>query len=102
MEIVIYGKSNKSCKGCEATKFRLDGKLAAPYTFYNIDESDPDYSGYQHRDKCLSYGYMSAPVVVIRDNAGNDLEHWSGFNPFALDRWAKKVKAETETGVINE
>lgn len=35
-----------------------------------------------------SFGFMQAPVVVVRDLAGNIIDKWSGFNPAKIAEYS--------------
>lgn len=73
MAVVLFTKPG--CQPCKATKRVLDSKGIA---FEEFDISvDPEA-----RDKVISMGFKSAPVVVTEDDA------WSGFNPKKLSEIA--------------
>ena len=69
--ITIYGLHD--CAQCNSTKTYLD-KQTVPYEYVNLGEN---------RDaKKLVYkkGVKKLPLVVIRDQNGNEVDFWSGFN----------------------
>lgn len=69
MGVVLFTKPG--CQPCKATKRVLDAKGIA---FQEFDISVDT----EARDKVISMGFKSAPVVVTEDDA------WSGFNPGKL------------------
>ena len=79
MDITVYSK--QSCQQCAATERKLDA-FAVQYTAVNIAE----YPGAERLVKRL--GHQQAPVVVVRDDNGDIIDHWSGFRP---DRIKKAV-----------
>ena len=79
MSITVYSKPR--CQQCTATKRKLDA-FAVLYTAVDVtrDIAAMDY--------IRGLGYQQAPVVVVRDNSGGVIDHWSGFRP---DRIKKAV-----------
>lgn len=79
MTIEVYGKP--VCPQCTATGRKLTKlELEYEYTDVSVDAAALEFT--------KDLGYMSAPVVVTRDEDGNILDHWSGFNPGKLDSLA--------------
>lgn len=70
MSITVYSKP--SCQPCLATYRALD-KAALPYQSIDVSEN-PEALAY-----AASLGHQQSPVVVIRDDAGEVTDHWSGF-----------------------
>lgn len=72
--IVIYS-TGSSCIKCTLTK-RLFVAQGIPFTEVNIRDNSAA------RDYVVDeLGYTEAPVVVVSDE-----DHWSGFQPWQLDR----------------
>lgn len=86
MKIVVYSKNK--CYGCDKTKERLSRKLNCPFEERNIETNS------EWEAECKAFGFLSAPVVVVYSEEGNELVKWSGFDPYNLDQWAKKVKGQ--------
>ncbi|TSD94916.1 hypothetical protein FOS14_19535 [Skermania sp. ID1734] len=72
--ITVYSKPN--CYQCKATVKQLD-KLGLPYTVVDVSQ---DGAGREHLSEL---GYLQVPVVETADG-----QHWSGFRPDALRRFA--------------
>lgn len=69
--ITVYSKP--SCVQCTATYRRLDD-LGVRYEIADaLDAEGQQVAG------IAELGHLSAPVVVVRDDAGEILAHWSGF-----------------------
>jgi len=81
--ITVYSKP--ACVQCNATYRALD-KLGAPYTVIDISE-DPDA-----RDFAMSFGHLSAPVVVVDGIDGVD--NWGGYRPDRIKAVAELIAAE--------
>lgn len=63
-----------SCTNCVATYRALDSKKIN----YNLTDMS------EHPDRLAQakeLGYLQAPIVLIHDDEGNIVEHWSGFRP---------------------
>lgn len=82
LSITVYTKP--ACVQCTATERRLGS------TPYAIEEAQSPEAAALIAD----LGHMRAPVIVIRKD-GEVVEHWSGFNPDAIDRWSRAV-----TGIL--
>lgn len=67
MTITVYTKP--ACGPCIATKRALESK-EIPFN----EASGPDNVEMLHE-----LGYMESPVVIVRDDAGEILDHWSKF-----------------------
>lgn len=80
MKIEVYSKP--ACVQCNQTKKTLD-RLGASYTVTDVTE---DANAYDFVTKTL--GYMAAPIVVIRDAAGEIVNSWAGFQPEKLNSLA--------------
>ncbi|KJL22902.1 Glutaredoxin-like protein NrdH [Microbacterium oxydans] len=81
--ITVYSKPG--CVQCTATERWLGS------TPHEVADVTADSSA---AAEVAALGYRSAPVVVVRKN-GEVVEHWSGFNPDAIDRWSRAL-----TGVL--
>lgn len=77
--------SKPACVQCTATKRKLDTEEVG----YDSDDiySDSNFALVQE------LGYMSAPVVLVRDAEGNLVDHWAGFNPAKISELASVAKA---------
>ncbi|MEZ3155931.1 glutaredoxin domain-containing protein [Microbacterium sp. BWR-S6Y] len=84
MSIITYSKP--SCVQCSATE-RYLGRT--PHSVIDLTEDAEAFATVR------ALGYLSAPVVIVRDDAGQVLAHWSGFNPDALDRWMHAATRST-------
>ena len=82
LSITVYTKP--ACVQCAATERRLG---STPYAIE--DAQSPEAAAL-----IAELGHMRAPVVVVRKN-DEVVEHWSGFNPDRIERWARAV-----TGVL--
>ncbi|MEH0110593.1 glutaredoxin domain-containing protein [Tersicoccus sp. MR15.9] len=76
--------SQPSCVQCTATYRALD-KKGLPY-----ESIDMTVDAEAHA-LAKSFGYMQAPVVVVRDEAGTVLEHWSGMRPDKISAYAQSL-----------
>ncbi len=72
MSITVYEKS--PCPACTQTKKTLDRSGIE----YNKKDILSDDEAFTFVTKTL--GYSSAPIVVVRDEEGTIINHWSGFN----------------------
>lgn len=66
--------SKPACMQCDATHMTLEDM--------NIEFTEKDMS--KDADALAlakSLGFMSAPVVIVRDAAGNIIDKWSNFRP---------------------
>ena len=68
--ITVYTKP--ACVQCNATKKQLD-KIGADYQTVDITQQ-PDAL-----DLVKGLGYHAAPVVIVTDDTGAMLDHWSGY-----------------------
>lgn len=73
--------SREACVQCTASKRTLDN-LHASYVTIDL-EAEPDA-----RALARKLGYLQAPVVVVRNDEGAILDHWSGFRPEKLSQHA--------------
>jgi glutaredoxin-like protein NrdH len=71
LDITVYEKP--ACPACAQTKRNLK-RNNIPYTGTDITVDDQAY-GYIFND----LGYRQAPVIVVRDEDGNVINHWSGY-----------------------
>jgi len=71
MNITVYTLPN--CVQCNQTKKLLD-KLELKYEVVDASTSE---EGYRYITETL--GYKQAPVVVVTNDKGQTIEHWSGF-----------------------
>ena len=75
MTIEVYGKP--VCPQCAATGMQLR-RLELDYEYIDVS-TNADALEYTK-----SLGYLQAPVVVTRNEAGEVLDHWSGYQPDRL------------------
>ena len=77
MTIELLSKPN--CVQCTATKKAFD-KNETAYTVTDVTQDEAALA------LAKGLGYLSAPVVVVRDAAGDIINHFAGFQP-------EKIKA---------
>lgn len=80
MTVELYSKP--ACVQCTQSKKTLE-KLGVEFVESNVVS---DEAAYDFVTKTL--GYSAAPVLVVKDNDGNVIEHWSGFEPEKLNKLA--------------
>lgn len=80
MTVELYSKP--ACVQCTQSKKTLE-KLGVEFVESNVVS---DEAAYEFVTKTL--GYSAAPVLVVKDNDGNVIEHWSGFEPEKLNKLA--------------
>lgn len=68
----MYGKPR--CVQCDFTERELK-KNGVDYEKFDV-VADPDALDY-----VKSLGYLQAPVVVVLNESGAQVDHWSGFQP---------------------
>lgn len=75
--------SKPACGQCVATKLDLDKKGLAfvPDNIYN------------RMDTVAELGYMSAPVVLVQDEDGKLVDHWSGYRADKIAELAGRLDA---------
>ena len=77
MTITVYSKPD--CVQCDRTKFLMDRE--------GIERTTIDVT---QDAESLAYikglGYLSAPVVVIKDDNGEVTNHWYGFRPDLINQ----------------
>lgn len=69
MNIAVYTKDD--CQPCRATK----------HAMYRAGLIYTEYRAAEHMDELAPLGHTSAPVVVVTDDTGAMVDHWSGFRP---------------------
>lgn len=77
MTIELYSKP--MCVQCNQSKKTLD-KLGLSYTTADVTE---DATAYEFVTAQL--GYKAAPVLVIKNEAGEVVNSWSGFQPEKIE-----------------
>lgn len=82
MTITVYSKP--ACVQCTATYRQFD-KKGAEYSTVDISVDQTS------RDIVMSLGHMQAPVVVVTDEAGSIVDHWSGFRPDKINAHAAQL-----------
>lgn len=73
--------SKPACMQCEATHMTLDD-MKVEFTSKDMSK-DADALAL-----AKSFGFMQAPVVVVRDAAGAIVDKWSGFRPEKIAEYA--------------
>lgn len=81
LSITVYSKPR--CPQCTATQRKLNA-LGAPHESVDVSE-DPEALSFTQ-----SLGYSQAPVVVVKDDKGTIVRHWSGFRPDLIKKEAAK------------
>ena len=76
--ITVYTKP--ACVQCKFT-FKVLDENEADYTPLDVSTDD------EAMETVKGLGYLAAPVVVITDAAGNQLDHWSGFQPDRIRKY---------------
>ena len=80
MQVVVYGRSDRTCMACRATKRALK-RHGVVYEFHNVD-TDPDAEAYAR-----ALGVLELPVVTWND--GDETGgFWSGYRPDEIKRLA--------------
>lgn len=79
MRVTVYGKAD--CQGCRLTGMKLRQKLI-PFEYLDAD-LDPEV-----RARAASYGYLSAPVVVVDLGEGAEWS-WGGYRPSEIEKLYK-------------
>ncbi|WP_258371078.1 glutaredoxin family protein [Curtobacterium sp. MCBD17_021] len=72
----VYTKPN--CQACDATKRWLNNR--------DIPFEVDDITTEANLAAAKALGHQQAPVVVVSNGTPGDEQHWSGFNPFELDK----------------
>lgn len=73
--------SKPACMQCDATYMTLDDS--------NVEFTSTDMTKNPAAlALAKSFGFMQAPVVVVRDVEGNIVDKWSGFNPAKIAQYA--------------
>lgn len=83
MTITILSKP--SCVQCNATYRKFDA-VDLEYVIEDIYDEE-------NLATVQTLKYMAAPVVLLRDEEGAILDHWSGFNPTKITEVASRLKA---------
>lgn len=78
-KITVYSKPD--CVQCDWTYKILD-KADAEYGSLDITEDE------DAMQVVKGLNYLAAPVVVIRDDAGEMVDHWKGFQPDKIKQYA--------------
>lgn len=81
MTIELYSKP--MCVQCNQSKKTLD-KLGLNYVVADVTEDEKAYEFVTQE-----LGYSAAPVLVIKNDSGDVVSSWSGFQPEKLEALAK-------------
>ena len=73
--------SKPACIACEATHMTLDD-LKVEFTSTDMTQNPEALA------LAKSFGFMQAPVVVVRDAAGAIIDKWAGFRPEKIAQYA--------------
>lgn len=73
--------SLENCVQCKATTRALD-KTSTEYKKTNMSQD------LEAHKLATSLGYRQAPVVLIRDDDGEIVDHWSGFDADKINKYA--------------
>ena len=83
MTITVHG--NPSCVQCRATERHVDSK-GIEIEYVDLSE-DLDTLA-----KLKSRGLAQAPVVIVLDDDGVEIDHWTEYNPDKLNEHGAKQK----------
>lgn len=83
MMITLFGLPTSTCQACKFTEKRME-YYGLEATKVRVDEDE----GAMERIQAL--GHSQAPVVIVEEG-GNVIDHWSGFQESKLESWAKKL-----------
>lgn len=72
--------SKPSCVQCNATVRALD-KKGAEYAKTDMSQK------VEALELARSLGHQQAPVILIRNEDGKIIEHWSGFDPEKIEKY---------------
>lgn len=87
MSVTVYVTNR--CQKCKRTKEIFDSK-GLDYDVVNIENDD------EARDYVtLELGAICAPVVVVKDDGGNVIDHWSDFRAEKAMKLAKTAAAQS-------
>lgn len=81
--MTVIVNSKPACVQCDATYRALDRK-GIEYTVVDITQDDVAL------ERVRALGYLQAPVVLVFDDAGALVEHWSGFRDARIEALAAK------------
>lgn len=80
MKAIVYSKP--VCQACRATKRKL--------TAENINFDDRNIESYPNiKDMLLRTNQLEMPYVVIVDDDGQELDHWSGLRMTLIEKWGR-------------
>lgn len=80
MTITVH--TTPACPQCITTKRSLD-RRQAQYVTVDLATNETARAYVMNE-----LGHKAAPVVVIQDEDGNVMDHWSGFRPDLLAKYA--------------
>lgn len=72
--------SKPACVQCNATVRALD-KKGVEYTKTDMSQE------VEALDLARSLGHQQAPVILIKDEDGTIVRHWSGFDPENIEKY---------------
>lgn len=86
LTITVYSRPPELCRACWATERRLNARKVS-YTKVLVDEDD------SAKEFVATMGYTQAPVVVVTDERGAVVDHWSGFSEKKIESLLKQAVA---------
>ena len=81
MQITVHSKT--TCVQCRATERHVDSK-GIEVNHVNLEENLDTLKALTDR------GLAQAPVVLVFDENGAEIDHWTGYRPDKLDEYAAK------------
>lgn len=84
MTITVYGLPPEQCRDCWATELRMRAR-GIQATKVRLDENPEAMKDIE------ALGYRRAPVVVVTDEDGEVVDHWSGFHEVKIAELAKSA-----------
>lgn len=85
MQLIMY--TQKPCVQCNASYRKADG-LGLEYEIKELTEQPVEVvEGFKKRN------HLRAPVLVVVDDDGVEIDIWSGFNPDKIEEFAAKQAA---------
>lgn len=77
MNVLVVSKPG--CQPCLATERKL-AQLGLNHEIVDMTVDDT------YVDDCIALGYQQTPVVLVRNEHDEIIEHWSGYRPDRLVR----------------
>lgn len=80
MTLTLYSKPD--CQQCKASDRRLTANQGEGSFAYVDMSEDPDAMAL-----VKDLGYLQAPVILVTNDDGSQVEHWSGYRPDKIDEY---------------